>query len=117
MKAPVLLRADSAYYGFATINAALKAGADVSVTARQDPAVKRAIATIPEDAWTAIEYTDAIFDDTTRTWISKAEVAEVPFTAFTSRAKKDHITGRLVVRRIPELNKKDLAHPTLFDTH
>ena len=117
MKAPVLLRADSAYYGFATINAALKAGADVSVTARQDPAVKRAIATIPEDAWTAIEYTDAIFDDTTRTWISKAEVAEVPFTAFTSRAKKDHITGRLVVRRIPELNKKDVQHPTLFDTH
>ena len=41
----------------------------------------------------------------------------MPFTAFTSRAKKDHIVGRLVVRRIPELNKKDLAHPTLFVTH
>ncbi len=115
--ARVLLRADSAYYGFATLNAALKAGADVSITARQDPAVKRAIATIPDDAWTPIEYTDAIFDEATRTWISKAEVAEVPFTAFTSRAKKDHITGRLVVRRIPELNKKDVQHPTLFDTH
>jgi hypothetical protein len=116
-RAPVLLRADSAYYGFKTVNAALKAGADVSITARQDPAVKRAIATIPETAWTPIQYTDAIFDETTRTWISKAEVAEVPFTAFTSRAKKDHIAGRLVVRRIPELNKKDLKHPTLFDTH
>jgi hypothetical protein len=79
--------------------------------------VKRAISTIPEDAWTTIEYTDAIFDTTTGIWISKAEVAEVPFTAFTSRPKKDHTTGRLVVRRIPELNKKDLAHPTLFDTH
>ena len=115
--APVLLRADSAYYGFATVNAALRAGADVSITARQDPAVKRAIATIPEDTWTAIEYTDAIFDDATGTWISGAEVAEVPFTAFSSRAKKDHIAGRLVVRRIPELNKKGLTHPTLFDTH
>lgn len=115
--APVLLRADSAYYGFATVNAALHAGADVSITARQDPAVKRAISTIPEDAWTTIEYTDAIFDPTTGTWVSRAEVAEVPFTAFTSRAKKDHVTGRLVVRRIPELNKKDLQHPTLFDTH
>lgn len=115
--APVLLRADSAYYGFATINAALTAGADVSVTARQDPAVKRAIATIPEDAWTTIEYTDAIFDEQAQAWISKAEVAEVPFTAFTSRAKKDHVTGRLVVRRIPELNKKDLQHPTLFDIY
>jgi hypothetical protein len=115
--APVLLRADSAYYGFAPINAALKAGAAVSITARQDPAVKRTIATIPETAWTPIEYTDAIFDDTTGTWISKAEVAEVPFTAFTSRAKKDHTPGRLIVRRIPELNKNNLEHPTLFDTH
>jgi len=115
--APVLLRADSAYYGFATVNAALRAGADVSITARQDPAVKRAIAMTPEAAWTTIDYTDAIFDDSTNTWISKAEVAEIPFTAFTSRAKKDHITGRLVVRRIPELNKQDLTHPTLFDTH
>jgi hypothetical protein len=115
--APVLLRADSAYYGFSTVNAALRAGADVSITARQDPAVKRAIQAIPETAWTAIDYTDAIFDDTTRTWISRAEVAEVPFTAFTSRAKKDHTVGRLVVRRIPELNKNNLQHPTLFDTH
>ena len=116
-KSPVLLRADSAYYGFQTVNVALRAGADVSITARQDPAIKRAISTIPEEAWTTIEYTDAIFDTTTGTWISKAEVAEVPFTAFTSRAKKDHVTGRLVVRRIPELNKKDLGHPTLFATH
>ena len=115
--APVLLRADSAYYGFPAVNASLRAGAQVSITARQDPAVKRAIAMIPETAWTPIEYTDAIFDDSTNTWISQAEVAEIPFTAFTSRAKKDHIAGRLVVRRIPELNKKDLAHPTLFDTH
>ncbi|MBW4033496.1 MAG: IS1380 family transposase, partial [Acidobacteria bacterium] len=115
--APVLLRADSAYYGFQVVNAALRAGADVSITARQDPAVKRAISTIAEDAWTPIEYTDAIFDEGTRAWISRAEVAEVPFTAFTSRAKKDHVPGRLVVRRIPELNKKNLQHPTLFDTH
>jgi len=27
------------------------------------------------------------------------------------------VPGRLVVRRIPELNKKDLEQPTLFDTH
>jgi len=41
----------------------------------------------------------------------------VPFTAFASRKKSEQITGRLVVRRIPELNKKGLEHPTLFDTH
>ncbi|TFC25760.1 hypothetical protein E3O53_05930 [Cryobacterium sp. TMT2-18-3] len=50
----VLLRADTACYGYASINAALTAGADVSVTARMDPAIKRAIGTIPDSAWTAI---------------------------------------------------------------
>lgn len=115
--APVLLRADSAYYGHATVSAALKAGADVSITARQDPAVKRAIGTIADDAWTKIQYTNAIYDPDTHIWISVAEVAEVPFTAFSSRPKKDQIHGRLVVRRIPELNRKKLSQPTLFDTH
>ena len=41
----------------------------------------------------------------------------MPFTVFTSRARKDHVHGRLVVRRIPELNKTKLSQPTLFDTH
>ena len=115
--APVLLRADSAYYGHATVAAARTAGADVSITARQDPAVKRAIGTIPDDAWMKIQYTNAIYEPDTRTWISDAEVAEVPFTAFSSKPKKDRVEGRLVVRRIPELNKKKLSQPTLFDTH
>jgi len=41
----VLFRADSAFYGYASIGAALKDRADVSVTARMDPTVKRAIVT------------------------------------------------------------------------
>jgi hypothetical protein len=114
----VLLRADSAFYGHATIGAAIRAGAAVSVTARMNPAIKRAIATIPGDAWEAIEYTDAIYDQDTMRWVSSAEVAEVPFTAFTSRKNADHVTGRLVVRRIPELNRKaDAGQLTLFDMH
>jgi len=115
--ARILFRADSAYYGFASVNAAIKAGAAVSVTARMDPAIKRAIAAIPDNTWAAIEYTDAIYDEDAKRWISTAEVAEVAFTAFRSRKTSEHISGRLVVRRIPELNKKDLDHPTLFDTH
>ncbi|MET4783752.1 IS1380 family transposase [Glaciihabitans sp. UYNi722] len=116
--ARILARFDSAFYGYATINAAIKAGAAVSVTARMDPAIKRAIGTIPDGGWEAIEYTDAIYDETSKTWISNAEVAEIAFTAFTSRKKSEHIIGRLVVRRIPELNKKAGAdQPTLFDTH
>lgn len=57
-----LLRTDSAFYGHATISAAIKAGAAVSVTARMDPAIKKAIVTIADDAWESIEYTDAIYD-------------------------------------------------------
>ncbi len=52
-----------------------------------NPAVKRAIAEIPADAWTTIEYTDAVFNETTSTWVSRAEVAEIGFTAFSSRKK------------------------------
>jgi hypothetical protein len=37
--------------------------------------------------------------------ISHAEVAEVPFTAFSSRKSGEQITGRLVVRRIPDINR------------
>jgi len=112
-----LLRADSAFYGAPTVGAALRGGADVSVTVRLDPKVKKAIATISDDAWTPIEYTDAVFDEATNTWISRAEVAEVPFTAFSSKKATEHVPGRLVVRRIPDLNpKKAAGQGTLFDT-
>jgi len=83
-------------------------GADVSVTVRMDPKVKAAIATIGDDAWTPIEYTDAVFDQQSQTWVSRAEVAEVaeiPFTAFTSKQKAERVSGRLVVRRSPDLNR------------
>jgi hypothetical protein len=112
-----LLRADSAFYGYATVGTAITAGADVSVTVRMDPAVKAAIAIIPDDAWEMIEYTDSIRDETTGQLISKAEVAEVPFTAFRSRKKAERVEGRLVVRRIPDLNPRQLEQPTLFDVY
>ncbi len=76
----------------------------MSITVRLDPKVKAAIATIDEHAWTPIEYTDAIFDDNAGRWISRAEVAEIDFTAFGSRKASEQIPGRLVVRRIPDLN-------------
>ena len=110
--------ADSAFYGHAVISTAHHAGARVSITARMDPAVKRAIGVIADDAWETINYTNAILDETTGKWVSVAEVAEVPFTAFSSRKKAERIQGRLIVRRIPELNPKEaVGQPTLFDTH
>jgi hypothetical protein len=65
----------------------------------------------------AIEYTDAVFDEQNQTWVSRAEVAEIDFTAFGSKKKAEQVPGRLVVRRIPDLNpsKKD-GQETLFDT-
>jgi hypothetical protein len=113
----VLVRADSAFYSHALVVAVLAAGAQVSITVRMDPAVKRAITTIDQDAWTTIKYTDAIYDETTGSWISKAQVAEVPFTAFTSKRKTDQVPGRLIVRRIPDLNPRTRqGQETLFDT-
>ena len=73
----VLVRMDSAFYGRGPVHAALAGGAAVSVTVRMDKAVKKAIATIADDAWTTIEYTDAVFDEATGRWISRAEVAEI----------------------------------------
>jgi hypothetical protein len=112
---PVLVRADSAFYGHPTIGTAVRAGADVSITVRQTSTIKAAIATIDEQSWTPIEYTDAVFDQTTGRWISRAEVAEIPFTAFASQARRRQIPGRLVVRRIPDLNANP-GQESLFDS-
>ena len=108
----VLLRADSAFYGQPTIAAALRAGADVSVTVRLDPRVKAAIAAIDPQAWRPIAYTDAVYDEQTGRWISHAEI---DFVAFSSRKKADRVPGRLVVRRLPDLNPKaDPGQDSLF---
>ena len=95
----------------------LRGGADVSITVRLDSTVKDTIAAIGEDAWTSIEYTDAVYDEQNQTWVSRAEVAEIGFTAFAAQKKANHVPGRLVVRRIPDLNpgRKD-GQETLFDT-
>jgi hypothetical protein len=114
----VLVRMDSAFYGRGPVHAAIKGGAAVSVTVRMDKAVKKAIAAIDDAAWTTIEYTDAVFEETTGRWVSRAEVAEVPFTAFAAQKKADHVPGRLVVRRIPDFNaekNKAAGQDTLFD--
>jgi hypothetical protein len=99
-----VLRADSAFYNQAVIAACTRHTTRFSITARQDPAIRAAIAGIDPDAWTPIKYTDAVFDTDQQRWISTAEVAEVDYTAFTSRPKADQVTARLIVRRVPDLN-------------
>lgn len=108
--APVVVRADSAFYSAKVAKAVLANNADFSVTVPMNSKVTKAIATIKETAWTTIKYPRAIWDDQTRQWISEAQVAEVDFTAFSSNKDTTaHVPGRLVVRRVPEKNTKKLA--------
>ena len=100
----VIVRADSAYYGYEIIDACRRAGARFSVTARLTPTVVRAITSIDEQAWTPIRYPNAIYDEDEQRWVSDAEVAEVGFTAFTNRRRGEHVTARLIVRRVRRLN-------------
>jgi len=100
----VVVRADSAYFRHDVVAAATAGGARFSVTARMNKAVVRAIAGIDDASWTTIRYRDAIYDEVEQRWISEAEVAEVPFTAFTSHPKAHHVTARLIVRRVKRLN-------------
>ena len=99
----VLVRADSAYYCYPFVGTALRHRTWFSVTARMNPQIKAAITAIGEDAWTSIAYPNAIWEETEQRWVSDAEVAEVPFTAFTGRRKAEHVACRLIVRRVKRL--------------
>lgn len=102
----VVVRLDSGFYNSAVVRAVLKAGAFFSVTVAMNSHVRNAIAAIPENAWTPIRYPRAIWDEQAGGWVSDAEVAEITYTAFTSKNKGEQVTARLIVRRVKTLNKK-----------
>ncbi len=77
--------------------------ATVSGSASPPAKDKAVTAAIPDDAWITIEYR-AVFDEQLQQWVSDAEVAEVPFTAFASRGGKHAVTARLIVRRVRDQN-------------
>ena len=111
----LVVRMDSAFYSAAACGAVRAAGAFFSATVQMNPHVAAAIAGIGEDAWTPIQYPRALWDDRLRAWVSDAEVAEVPYTAFTSK-KGGAITARLIVRRVKDLNRQAAAgQDELFD--
>jgi hypothetical protein len=56
----IVVRLDSAYYNAATIGTIRRNRAHFSVTVPMNSSVRATIAAIPEDAWTAIEYPQAI---------------------------------------------------------
>jgi Transposase DDE domain group 1 len=100
----IVVRMDSAYYAAAVIAAVRRSGARFSVTAPVTAAIRAAIAAVPEDAWTPVRYPRAVWDDQLNCWTSDAEVAETAYTAFTSKKKELHVTARLIVRRVRDLN-------------
>lgn len=99
----ILARADSAYYGWKFVGTAIRHRVWFSVTARRTATVEAAIGRVAEDAWTPIQYPQAVWDEAEQRWVSDAEVAEVAFTAFTGRRTAEQVGCRLVVRRVKRL--------------
>jgi hypothetical protein len=106
---PILVRGDSAYGSRAVVRTCLRAGAQFSLVMTRNPAIERAIAAIDDHAWTPVSYPGAVRDPDTGAWISDAEVAEIPYTAFASST--DAITARLVVRRVKDARFPDALFP------
>ena len=104
----IIVRMDSAFYNAAVINAIRSQDGRFSVTVPMNAGIRAAIASIPEDAWTAIRYPRAAWDDQLDAWVSDAEVAETGYTAFASK-KGQAVTARLIVRRVRDQNKKAAA--------
>src|SRR5690348_13320874 len=105
----ILVRGDSAYGNRAVVRACLRGNARFSLVMTKNRAIQRAIAAIPDTAWTPVRYPGAVQDPDTGAWISDAEVAEVTYTAFA--ATKDRITARLVVRRVKDARYPDALFP------
>jgi hypothetical protein len=98
------VRADSAYYSAEVLAACRALGVHFSVTARMNPAVRAAIAGIGEPDWTPIKHPRAVWDEEGQCWISEAEIAEIGYTAFTSKPRRQRVTARLIVRRVKRRN-------------
>ncbi len=105
----ILVRGDSAYGSHAVVAACVRHGAQFSLVMTRNTAIERAITGIEEAAWTPVCYPGAVRNPDTGAWISDAEVAEIPYTAFASST--DRITARLVVRRVKDARYRDALFP------
>ena len=105
----ILVRGDSAYGSRAVVRACVRGNAEFSLVMTKNRAIQRAIATIPDTAWTPVRYPGAVQDPDTGAWISDAEVAEITYTAFA--ATQDRITARLVVRRVKDARYPEALFP------
>ena len=91
---PITLRADSGFYAGSVATACRAADVRFSITVKLNPAIRKAIATIPEDAWVAIPY-----------FLDGADVAETTYRPFGTKAP----VVRLIVRRVKPTPGSQLA--------
>ncbi|MER5917532.1 IS1380 family transposase [Streptomyces sp. NPDC001982] len=103
------VRADSAFYSRDVLLTARKPDVRFSITVRQDPKIKAAIAAIPDDAWTPIPYSLSTPE------VSGADVAETIYTCFAQT--RTPVTVRLIVRRVRPTPGSQLALFTTYDHH
>ncbi len=112
-----MVRGDSAYGNSRVVRACIK----FSFVLIKNRIVQRAIASIPDTAWTPVRYPGAVRDPDTDGWISDAEVAETSFTAFSSTAYP--VSARLIVRRVKDARYRDALfpvwryHPFFYQQH
>lgn len=105
----ILVRGDSAYGNGVVVAACRRAGARFSLVVTKNRSVRAAIDSIADNAWTPVKYPGAVRDPDTGAWISDAEVAEVPYTAFASTPHA--VTARLIVRRVKDARYPDALFP------
>ena len=94
----IVVRADSAFYTKTVIGTCRRRTVRFSVTTRIDAKIRAACDSIPDDQWIDIQYPQAVFDEDTGRWISDAQIAETPYTAFAGT--RHAVTARLIVRRV-----------------
>jgi hypothetical protein len=99
----VLVRADSAFYVDDIINVWLKAGPGSRSLHTPDTGGEQGNRRDRQPGVDHIRYRNAIWDDAEQRWISGAEVAETTFTAFSGRRRAEHVTARLIMRRVRRL--------------
>ena len=105
----ILVRGDSAYGNSTVVAACRRAGAQFSLVLTKQATVAAAIDSISDDDWTPVQYPGAVRDPDIGAWISDAEVAETPYTAFTSTDQP--VTARLIVRRVKDARYPDALFP------
>ena len=91
------------------VGACLAAGARFSLVLVKNSSVTRAIGTIPDDAWTPVQYPGAVLDPDTGELISDAEVAEIHLHRV--RLHPTPVTARLIVRRVRDRARLEELFP------